>query len=78
MLRNITHNLKNLLIAAPNVDFGEVSYTCHLHVIWCLHKVDACQRAIGHCTSSPTGFRAPGNLLAFCVTNGTARIGWSP
>ena len=58
------------LIAVRDVDFGEVALAGDLDVLGSLHKVDACESALGHHAGTMAGLRAVGDHLAFGVADG--------
>lgn len=68
-----THELRTVAVCAVrvqlstcitrwNVDHGQVSNACHLHVVGCLHEVCAGDGPVGNETRAIPGLDAPGHL----------------
>lgn len=68
-----THEIRTVAVCAVrvqlstcvtrwNVDHGQVSNACHLHVVGCLHEVCTSDGPVGNETRAISGLDAPGNL----------------
>ena len=57
------------VVAAADVDLGEVTLAGDLDILGSLHEVDAFESALGHHAGAVAGLRAVGDHLAFVIAN---------
>lgn len=66
------------IVIGSHVDLGLVNETSKLDVVGCPDDLDTSESPGRNETSPMAGFAAPGNFLAFRVTDGRVGLGRSP
>jgi hypothetical protein len=58
------------IVIGSQVDQGLVDETCNLDIVWCLDELDTRESTSGNETGAVARLGAPGNFLAFSITDG--------
>jgi len=66
------------VVISSYVDLGLVDKACNLDIVRCPDKLDTLESTGGNETGAVARLAAPGNFLAFSVTDGRVRLGGSP